>query len=69
MCGPEVRVEQISRDGLDENAAAAPDQVQIDALADEDVPPEKQLVVQGPGRDGPAGEPEVADALVDAGGA
>jgi len=68
MLPPKVRIQQIPRDRLDKDAPGAPHEVQIDALADENVAAEEDLVVQGPWRDGPAREPEEADTLVEAGG-
>jgi hypothetical protein len=52
---PKVRVQKIPRDGLHENTPLAPDEVQIDALADKDVAAEEDLMVEWPRRDGPSG--------------
>ena len=61
MRRPEVRLEQVARDGLEEHAACRPDEVQVRLLGDKDLPVEQELVVQRTGRHGPPRDPQPAE--------
>lgn len=58
MRRPEVRIEQVRRHGLDEEAVLRPHQVQLHLLGHHDAPRHQHLPVQRPRRHGPSAHPE-----------